>query len=237
MIDLYYWPTPNGWKISIMLEECGLPYRVVPVNIGQGDQFEPEFLAISPNNRMPAIVDHAPADGGAPLPVFESGAILIYLAEKTGRFLPADLRGRKTVLEWLSWQLGGVGPMFGQAGHFSLYAPERLPYAIERYRAEMLRLYGVLDRRLEEREFIADDFSIADMACWPWVITYKGQKVDLDRFPNVRRWYKALQKRPALRRGYDAGKELGTLMLEWDEETRRNLLPGYRPGGAAGNGA
>ena len=182
---------------------------------------------------MPAIIDRDPPDGGPPLPVFESGAILIYLAEKTGRFLPADLRGRKTVLEWLSWQLGNVGPMFGQAGHFSLYAPEPLPYPIERYRSEMLRLYGVLDRRLDGRDYIAGDYSIADMACWPWVITYKGQKVDLDMFPNVRRWYKALQQRPALGRGYDAGKELGKLMLEWDEETKKNLLPGYRPEGTA----
>ena len=237
MIDAWFWPTPNGWKISIALEEMALDYRIVPVNIYKGEQFEPEFLAISPNNRMPAIVDHDPPDGGPPLPVFESGAILIYLAEKTGRFLPTDLRGRKTVLEWLSWQLGGVGPMFGQAGHFSLYAPEPLPYPTERYRSEMLRLYGVLDRRLDGREYIAGDYSIADMACWPWVITYKGQKVDLETFPNVRRWYKALQQRPALRRGYDAGKELGKLMLEWDEETKKNLLPGYTPAGAAGNAA
>ena len=233
MIDAWYWPTPNGWKISIALEEMELDYRIVPVNIYRGEQYEPDFLAISPNNRMPAIVDRDPVDGGPPIPVFESGAILIYLAEKTGRFLPADLRGRKTVLEWLSWQLGGVGPMFGQAGHFSLYAPEPLPYPIERYRSEMLRLYGVLDRRLDGRDYIAGDYSIADMACWPWVITYKGQKVDLDMFPNVRRWYKALQQRPALRRGYDAGKELGKLMLEWDEETKKNLLPGYKPGGTA----
>ena len=159
------------------------------------------------------------------------------MAEKTGRFLPTDLRGRKTVLEWLSWQLGGLGPMIGQAGHFKLYAPEQIPYAIERYRSEMLRLYGVLDRHLEAREYIADDYSIADMACWPWVITYKGQKVDLAAFPHVKRWYKALQQRPALRRGYDAGKELGKLKMEWDEETKRNLLPGYRPEGAPGSAA
>ena len=237
MIDAYYWPTPNGWKISIALEEMDLDYRIVPVNIYRGEQYEPDFLAISPNNRMPAIVDHDPSDRGGPLAVFESGAILIYLAEKTGRFLPTDLRGRKTVLEWLSWQLGGLGPMIGQAGHFKLYAPEPIPYAIERYRSEMLRLYGVLDRRLEGHDYIADEYSIADMACWPWVITYKGQKVDLDTFPNVKRWYKALQQRPALRRGYDAGKELGKLKMEWDEETKRNLLPGYRREGAAGSAA
>lgn len=213
MIDVYYWPTPNGWKITIALEEMGLDYRIKPVNIYRGEQFTEDFLAISPNNRMPAIVDHAPADGGPPLSVFESGAILIYLAEKSGRFLPTVLRRRKTVLEWLSWQLGGLGPMIGQAGHFSLYAPEKIPYAVDRYRAEMLRLYGVLDRRLEGRDFISDEYSIADMACWPWIITYKGQKVDLESFPNVRRWYKALQQRPALRRGYAAGQELGKLMM------------------------
>jgi len=230
MIDLYYWPTPNGWKISIALEEMELPYRIVPVNINRGEQFAPDFLAISPNNRMPAIVDHDPADGGEPVPVFESGAILIYLAEKTGRFLPTALRPRKTVLEWLSWQLGGLGPMIGQSGHFSFYAQEQIPYAQARYRNEMLRLYGVLDRRLEGREFIADDYSIADMACWPWIITYKAQQVPLEDYPHVRRWYKALQQRPALRRGYEVGKELGKPNQTWDAEARKHLMPGAREG-------
>ena len=228
MIDLYYWPTPNGWKISIALEEMDLAYRIVPVEIYRGAQFEPEFQAISPNGRMPAIVDHDPADGGAPIAIFESAAILIYLAEKTGRFLPIDLRGRKTVLEWLSWQIGNLGPMIGQAGHFRLYAPERIPYAHDRYRTEMLRLYSVLDRQLATHEHVAGDYSIADMACWPWILTYRGQQVDLGEFPNLRRWYKALQQRPALRRGYDAGKELGKPGMRWDDETRANLQPRYQ---------
>lgn len=164
MIDAYYWPTPNGWKLSIALEELELPYRVVPVNIGRGEQFDDAFLAISPNNRMPAIVDHDPADGGDPVSVFESGAILVYLAEKTGKLMPTDLRCRKEVMEWLMWQMGGVGPMFGQSGHFKFYAPERLAYPTERYEAEMHRLYGVLDKRLTGREYICEDFSIADIA-------------------------------------------------------------------------
>jgi len=208
MIDLHYWPTPNGWKVAIALEEMELAYRMIPVDIGKGAQFEPAFLAISPNGRMPAIVDHAPADGGAPVPVFESGAILVYLAEKSGRFLPADTRGRTEVLAWLFWQMGGLGPMLGQHGHFQLYAREKIPYAIERYRHEALRLYGVLDRRLADREHLAGDYSIADMACWPWVVTHKAQEIDLAAFPNVRRWYDALKQRPALRRGYELGRDL-----------------------------
>ena len=207
MIDLYYWPTPNGWKISIALEEMELPYRVVPVNIGRGEQFAPEFLALSPNGRMPALVDHAPAGGGAPLATFESGAILVYLAEKSGRFLPSDVRGRADVLSWLFWQMGGLGPMLGQHGHFRLYAPEQIPYAIERYKRETRRLYGVLERRLEGREHVCGDYSIADMACWPWVVTHKAQGIDLAELPNLARWYEALKQRPALRRGYDLGRE------------------------------
>ena len=229
MIDLHYWPTPNGWKISIALEEMALDYRVVPVNIYRGGQFADDFLAISPNNRMPAIVDHDPADGGGPLSVFESGAILVYLAEKSGTFLPADPRGRVAVLEWLMWQVGGVGPMFGQAGHFRFYAPEAIAYARERYDNEMHRLYGVLERRLDGRAFIAGEYSIADMACWPWVIAYKRQEIDLDAYPNVKRWYKALQQRPALRRGYEAGRELGRPSGEWDEEARRHLMANANP--------
>ncbi len=224
MIDAYYWPTPNGWKISIALEEMELDYRIIPVNIHRGGQFEPDFLAISPNNRMPAIVDNDPADGGPPISVFESGAILIYLAEKSGRFLPKDVRGRTEVLEWLMWQMGGVGPMFGQAGHFRFYAPDQIAYARQRYDNEMHRLYGVLDRRLEGRDFICADYSVADMATWSWVITYKRQEVNLDEFANVKRWYKALQQRPALRRGYDVGRDLGRPSGEWDEEGRSYLM-------------
>ena len=225
MIDAYYWPTPNGWKLSIALEEMELEYRVCPVNISKGAQFETDFLAISPNNRMPAIVDHDPPDGGVPVSVFESGAILMYLGDKSGRFYPTALRKRTEVQEWLMWQMGGLGPMIGQAGHFKLYAPGRLEYAVERYHAEMLRLYGVLDRRLEGREYICDDYSIADIACWPWVIIYKRQNVDLETFPNVRRWYKTCQSRPGLRRGYEVGKKFGKPGGSWDEETRKNMLP------------
>ncbi len=223
MIDLYYWPTPNGWKISIALEEMGLDYNLIPVNIGRGDQFKEDFLAISPNNRMPAIVDHNPIDGGEPVSVFETGAILIYLAEKTGKFLPIDLRPRMEVIEWVMWQMGGLGPMLGQNGHFKFYAPEVIPYAQERYTNEALRLFGVLDRRLEGREFICDDYSIADMACWPWIITYKRQEIDLTQFPNVKRWYDALKERPALRKGYKVGSELGKPAGKWDDEARKFL--------------
>ena len=210
MIDLYYWPTPNGWKISIMLEECGLPYNFIPVNIGKGEQFKPEFLAISPNNRMPAIVDHAPAGGGNPVAVFESGAILQYLAEKTGRFLPADIRGRYQVLQWLMWQMGGLGPMAGQNGHFLLYAPEKIAYAIDRYGKEVDRLYGVLNTQLEAANaYVAgSDYSIADMAIFPWVRTHKAQQVDMAKFVHVKRWYNALFERSAVKRGLDVGKEL-----------------------------
>jgi GSH-dependent disulfide-bond oxidoreductase len=208
VIDLYYWPTPNGWKISIALEEMELSYRMIPVEIGRGAQFEPAFVAISPNGRIPAIVDHQPEGGGAPIAVFESGAILLYLAEKGGRFLPRDVRGRSEVVQWLMWQIGGFGPMLGQHGHFALYANDKIEYAIARYRRETERLYGVLDRRLAGREHLCGDYSIADMACWPWVVTNKAQKIDLGAFPNVRRWYDALKQRPALRRGYEVGKEL-----------------------------
>ncbi len=229
MIDLHFWPTPNGWKITIALEEMELPYRIVPVNIGRGDQFQPEFLAISPNNRMPAIVDHEPAGGGEPMPVFETGAILIYLAEKTGRFLPRDLRGRTQVLEWLMWKMGGLGPKLVEHRHFKLYAPEKIPYAIDRYRREADRLYGVLDRRLEGREHLCGEYSIADMACWPWVITYKSQGIDLDAFPNVRRWYDRLKQRPALRRGYDVGKrERSATFADGPDEEARSIMFGQR---------
>ncbi|MCC2656041.1 MAG: thiol:disulfide oxidoreductase [Panacagrimonas sp.] len=223
MIDLHYWPTPNGWKISIMLEECGLPYRMVPVNIARGEQFTPDFLAISPNNRMPAIVDHAPPGGGEPVSVFETGAILVYLAEKTGCFLPTDLRERKAVLEWLMWQMGGLGPMLGQNGHFVLYASQKVPYAIERYGREARRLYGVLDTQLGKTgAFVAGDYSIADMACFPWIRTYRSQQVALHDYPNVRRWYEQLKARPAVQRGCELGRELR--IAQYDEEGRRHLF-------------
>lgn len=206
MIDLYYWPTPNGHKITLFLEEAGLEYRIQPVNIGAGDQFKPDFLRLSPNNRMPAILDHAPADGGEPVSVFESGAILLYLAEKTGRFLPAALRERKAVLEWLFWQMGGLGPMAGQNHHFSQYAPERIPYAIDRYVRETNRLYGVLDRRLAGRDFIVDAYSIADMAAYPWIVPHQRQGQDLEQFPNLKRWFEAIAARPATLRAYEKGQ-------------------------------
>ena len=217
MIDLHYWPTPNGHKITLFLEEAGLDYRIVPVDIGKGAQFEPEYLRISPNNKMPAIVDHAPADGGAPISVFESGAILLYLANKTGRFLGipggADaqvaLRQRIVVEEWLFWQMGGLGPMTGQYGHFHVYAPEGIAYAKERYRKESERLLGVLDTRLEGRAFIAgDDYSIADMACYPWISPYDKAPLDLSPFANVRRWQAAIRERPATQRAYALSKQV-----------------------------
>lgn len=224
MIDLYYWPTPNGHKTTLFLEETGLPYRIVPVDIGAGDQFKPEFLAISPNNRMPAIVDHAPADGGEPISVFESGAILQYLAEKSGQLLPTAARERKTVLEWLSWQLGGFGPMLGQNHHFTRYAPEKVPYAIERYQRETARLYGVLDRRLAGRDFIAGDaLSIADLACHPWAVAHAWHHVDLADYPQVRRWHDALAARPAFARAYALEKTFKR-PAEMTDEMRRNLF-------------
>ena len=224
MIDLHYWPTPNGWKISIMLEECALPYRLVPVNIGRGEQFRPVFLEISPNNRMPAIVDHAPSGGGAPLALFESGAILLYLAEKSGRFMPVELHARYQVLQWLMWQMGGLGPMAGQNGHFLLYAAERIPYAIERYGKEVNRLYGVLDAQLGRTgAFVAGaQYTIADMAIFPWIRTHKAQQVQLDEFPQVRRWYDTVSQRPATRRGIDLGRELRASGLT--EEARKALF-------------
>jgi GSH-dependent disulfide-bond oxidoreductase len=207
MIELYYWPTPNGHKITMFLEEAGLDYTIYPVNISAGDQFKPEFLAFSPNNRMPAIIDRDPADGGEAVTVFESGAILLYLAEKTGRFLSTDLRGRKTVMEWLFWQVGGLGPMAGQNHHFGVYAPEKLPYAINRYVNETNRLYGVMDRRLAVRPFLAgDDYSIADMASYPWVVPWKRQQQNLDDFVNLRRWFNSIRERPATQRAYAKGE-------------------------------
>ncbi len=203
MIDLYYWPTPNGHKITMFLEEAGLDYTIMPVNISTGDQFKPEFLRISPNNRMPAIVDHAPPDKGAAISVFESGAILLYLADKTGKLISKDLRARTLTLEWLFWQVGGLGPMAGQSAHFSHYAADKIQYAMDRYRNETNRLYGVLDRQLEGRDFIAgNDYTIADMAVYPWIVPWKRQGQNIDEFPHLKRWLEAISLRPATVRAY-----------------------------------
>jgi GST-like protein len=210
MIDLYYWTTPNGQKITIFLEEAELPYRIKTVNIAKGEQFSPRFLEISPNNRIPAIVDHDPADGGEPLAVFESGAILQYLAEKTGKLIPADLRGRTEVLQWLFWQMSGLGPMLGQNHHFSRYAPEPIPYAIERYRKETERLYSVLDHRLKGRDFIAGTYSIADVASYPWIVPHARQGIKLEEFPDLKRWYDAVGARPAIKRAYERATHINT---------------------------
>ena len=218
MIDFYYWPTPNGWKVAIMLEECGLDYRMIPVDIGRGDQFKPEFLAISPNNRMPAIVDHDDEEG--PVPVFESGAILIHLAERAGRFLPPGKGGRKETLEWLFWQVGNLGPMAGQLSHFVNYALGEHAYSKQRYADEYNRCLGVLERRLYGREFIVDDYSIADMACWPWVLIAKPLGQPLDAFPNVARWRETIKARPAVQRGVDLGKELRRRVPPTEAERR-----------------
>lgn len=208
MIDLYYWTTPNGHKVLIFLEEAGVPHRVVPVNISKGEQFAPDFLRIAPNNRIPAIVDTAPADGGAPISIFESGAILQYLAEKTGQFLSADVRGRVEVMQWLFWQMGGLGPMAGQNHHFVQYASQSIPYAMDRYVNETNRLYGVLDKRLAERDYIAGDYSIADMAAYPWIVPHRRQKQNLDEFPHLKRWFGTIGARPAVKRAYERAREI-----------------------------
>jgi len=226
MIDLHYWTTPNGHKITLFLEEAGLEYTIKAVNIGKGEQFDPAFLAISPNNRIPAIVDHAPADGGKPISVFESGAILLYLAGKTGKFIPKDLRGQVTVLEWLMWQMGGLGPMLGQNHHFANYAPEKIPYAIERYTKETSRLYAVLDKRLAGRDFIAGkQYTIADMAAYPWVIPDR-QGQDIDTFPNVKRWLAAIRARPATARAYAWTKQVNPNAGGIRTEEERKVLFG-----------
>lgn len=211
MIDLHYWTTPNGHKVTMFLEESGLPYRIVPVNIGKGEQFAPEFLRIAPNNRIPAIVDHAPVGGGEPISVFESGAILLYLADKTGGFVPADLRGRNVALQWLFWQMGGLGPMAGQNHHFVQYAPEQLPYAISRYVKETARLYAVLDKHLAVGgPFIAGEYSIADMACYPWIVPHERQRQRLQDFPALEKWFARVHERPATLRAYARAKEVNT---------------------------
>ena len=224
MIELFYWPTPNGHKIMIFLEETGLPYEIRPVNIGAGDQFKEDFLKIAPNNRMPAIIDHAPADGGAPISIFESGAILEYLAEKTGKFLPAAVREKYAVLQWLYWQMGGLGPMAGQNHHFVQYAPEAIAYAIKRYVDETGRLYGVLNKHLADRAFIAgDDYTIADMASYPWVVPHKRQQMDLDDFPHLKRWFESIRARTATVRAYERGAQVSDKPVV-DEQSRKLLF-------------
>ena len=224
MIDLHYWTTPNGHKITIFLEEAGLQYKIIPVNIGKGEQFKAEFLAVSPNNRIPALVDHDPPGGGKPISVFESGAILVYLAEKTGKFLPKAPRERADAMQWLFWQMGGLGPMAGQNGHFLLYAPQKVPYAIERYGKEVNRLYGVLNTQLGSTgAWVAGpDYSIADMAIFPWIRTHTAQQVALADFPHVERWYNTLIERPAVRRGIELLKELRANSMS--DEARKALF-------------
>jgi GST-like protein len=222
MIDLYYWTTPNGHKITIFLEEVGLPYNIIPINIGAGDQFQPEFLKISPNNRIPAIVDHEPVDGGEAISLFESGAILLYLAEKTGKLISQNLRDRTEVLQWLFWQMAGLGPMAGQNHHFNRYAPEKIEYAINRYVNETARLYAVLNKRLADREFVAGDYSIADIAAYPWIVPHESQSQNLDDFPNLKRWFEAIKTRPAVIRAYEKAEAFKNQAL--DIEKSRNLL-------------
>ncbi len=233
MLDLYYWTTPNGHKITLFLEETGLSYTIKPVNIGKGEQFAPAFLAIAPNNRIPALVDHAPADGGEPLALFESGAILEYLGDKTGRLLPRETRPRFAVLQWLHWQMGNLGPMLGQNHHFKSYAPERIDYAVKRYVDEAKRLYRVLDNRLAGRDFIAEEYSIADIACYPWTVGHERQGIDLADYPNVQRWYRAISAREATLRAYARAKEVNS--EETMSEEAKRVLFGQtapaRPGG------
>ena len=224
MIDLYYWTTPNGHKITMFLEETGTPYTIKPINISKGEQFSPEFLSVSPNNRIPAIVDHAPEDGGKPLSVFESGAILLYLADKTGKFLPAAARGRANVTEWLMWQMGGLGPMAGQNHHFVQYAPEKLPYAIDRYVKETNRLYGVLNKRLAGRPFVAGEYSIADMAAYPWIVPHERQQQKLEDFPHLQRWFETIRARPATQRAYARAAEVNSTPSVSDARSRQVLF-------------
>ena len=222
MIELYYWTTPNGHKITMFLEEVGLPYTIIPVNIGTGDQFKPDFLKIAPNNRIPAIIDREPVDGGEPISIFESGAILLYLADKTGKLIPSDLRDRVEATEWLFWQMAGLGPMAGQNHHFSQYAPEKLPYAIDRYVNETGRLYAVLNKRLADREFVAGDYSIADIAAYPWIVPHERQGQKLEDFPNLKRWFETIQARPATIRAYEKAEAFKNQAL--DIEQSRSLL-------------
>ena len=224
MIDLYFAATPNGLKAKLFLEEAQLPYRAIPVSLSKGEQFKPEFLAISPNNKIPAIVDHAPTGGGEPVTLFESGAILLYLAEKIGRFIPQDIRGRAEALQWLFWQMAGLGPMAGQIGHFNVYAPEKVPYAIDRYTRETSRLYGVLDRRLADRPFIAGEFSIADIACYPWIVPHEAHGQDLGAFPHLKRWFESMATRPATLRTYEGVENVYAPKQAMSDEARKVLF-------------
>ena len=224
MIDVYFWPTGNGKKITIMLEECALPYNVIPVNINKGDQSTPEYDAINPNNKMPAIIDRAPAGGGTPITLFESGAILQYLGEKTGQLLPRDTAGKYRVLQWVYWQVGGLGPMAGQAHHFLRYAPERIAYPMHRFRTEVTRLYKVMDKQLARSEYLAGDYSIADVAAWPWVVRHDWQGQDLNDTPNVKRWFETVGARPAVQRGADVGKDLANFATPMSDEDRKRLF-------------
>jgi GSH-dependent disulfide-bond oxidoreductase len=224
MIDLYYWTTPNGHKITIFLEEAGLPYNIIPINIGKGEQFAPEFLKIAPNNRIPAMIDHKPLGTDKPVSLFESGAMLLYLAEKTKRFIAQDTAGRAEVLQWLFWQMGGLGPMLGQNHHFTQYAPEQLDYAINRYVNETARLYAVLNKRLADRAFVAGEYSIADMACYPWIVPYERQRQKLEDFPHLQRWFEAIKARPAVVRAYEKAKQINTTPSVNTEESRKILF-------------
>lgn len=221
-VELYYWPTPNGWKISIMLEETGLPYNVHPINIMAGDQFKPEFLKISPNNKMPAIVDYETPDG-KPISIFESGAILMYLGEKTGELFPENARDRYTVIQWLMFQMGGIGPMLGQAHHFRQYAPEQIPYAIDRYTNEATRLYGVLNKRLGEADYVAGDYSIADIAIFPWILPYEQQGQSMADYPNLKRWFDAINSRPAVKKGLALLQDERS-KTKMDDQARENMF-------------
>jgi GST-like protein len=232
-LEVLYGPTPNCWKVTIMLEECGLPYAIRPIHLSAGDQFQPDFLEVSPNNRIPALIDHTPDGGGPPLANFESGAILLYLADKTGRFLPTDLAGRSAAIQWLMWQMAGLGPMLGQHGHFVLYAEDKIPYAIDRFRGEAKRLYGVLDRQLGRTgAYVAGpDYTIADMACFPWIMTHKAQKLTLDDYPSIKRWFAELRGREALQRGLAIGRDLFAGSAPLQGEMRKKVF-GIGAGGA-----
>ncbi|MEH6470360.1 MAG: glutathione S-transferase N-terminal domain-containing protein [Halopseudomonas sp.] len=224
MIDFYYWTTPNGHKITLMLEEAGLDYNLRPINISAGEQFEPDFLKISPNNRIPAIVDHAPVDGGEPIALFESGAILQYLADKSGQFGGTSAREMWDITQWLMWQMGGLGPMCGQNHHFVTYAPDRIPYAMDRYINEAARLYAVMNKRLQDRAFLAGNYSIADMACYPWIVPHERQKQNLDDFPHLQRWFEAIKNRPATIAAYELADKVNVRPAVDDEESRRILF-------------
>lgn len=223
MIDLYFWTTPNGYKPLIFLEDSGLDYQIKPVNISEGAQFAPDFLKIAPNNRIPAMVDHDPIGGGSSISLFESGAMLEYMAEKSGKFLPSDPKGKWDTLQWLYWQMAGLGPMLGQNHHFNHYAPEQVPYAQKRYVTETGRLYGILNKRLADRPYIAGEYSIADMACWPWIILYEKQGQDMADFPYLKRWHDAIAERPAVKRSYEIGTSINTKPTV-SEESRKHLF-------------